>query len=223
MSFMRGVLAVVLAVVLAGCAADSGAFFNAAALKDGTLPDKGQLTSGLGYTVTHSGKTGFEVHDGRLTADVTLAYLNLDAVRGPIRQFSIETSWSDNGKADDELAAIIVADGPFANNYPSSYANAGAHVLVFRDRWVMQKRTGAGPPVSLATNYYPAPLAYGLQHRLAVLWDGRSATIVGPSGERTSIPYDADVADWWGPYACAEIVGSTEKNKVGIHAFNLES
>lgn len=223
MSFKRGFLVVVLAVVLAGCSADSGAFFNAAALKDGPLPLRGQLNSGLGYTVTHSGNTGFDVYDGRLTADVTLAYLNLDPVRGPIRQFSIETSWSNDSKAEDELAAIIVADGPFANDYPSSYANAGAHVLVFRDRWVMQKRTGAGPPVSLATHYYPAPLAFDVQHRIAVLWNGRSATIVGPSGERTSIPYDADVADWWGPYACAEIVGSTDKNKVGIHAFNVAS
>jgi len=195
-------------------------YFSAATLAGATLPATGTLDSTHPYVVTHSGGTGFDIVSGALQSDVSLCYLNFGPLPGPIREFWMETSWSDDSEATDEPAVMIVADGPFANNYPTSYANAAFHLLIYPDKWVLQKRVNTGPGVDLKTwNYTPA-LPYDQRHQIGMVWDGRQVTVIHAEGRWTE-PFDADMQDWWGPYGCAQIVGSASgNNKVSIHSFS---
>ena len=209
--------------------AKATAHFSAAGLSDGPLAACGWLKGGLPYTVTHSGAAGFVVDRGKVTTDEKLAYLNFGPLPRPVRAAWVQASWSNKATAaiDTELpfgeaAVLIVADGPFANDFPNGYANAAVHLLFLRDRFTLQKRAAPGPGVTLLSRKFSKPLTDGKLHRLGVLWDGESITVVSPEGERFPVGYDADVVKWWGSYGCVEIVGSTsDRNKVGVHAFNF--
>jgi hypothetical protein len=206
------------------------AYFSAKDLADGPLDECGSLRGGARFELTHSGPAGFYVDRRRLTSDSQLSYLNFGPLQKPVREAWIEVSWSDNGDPADpklplgEPTVLIVSDGPFATNFPRDYANAAAHMLIFRDRFVLQKRAAAGPGITLATQKFPAPLARGERHRLGVVWDGRTITVVGPAGQRFPVAFDVDVLHWWGPYGCVEIVGSNSgRDRTWIHEFKFSS
>ena len=209
---------------------NANAYFSAADLADGPLDECGSLRGGTRFEVTHSGAAGFFVNRRRLTSDAPLTYLNFGPLQRPVREAWVEVSWSDNGDPADpklplgEPTVLIVSDGPFATDFPRGYANAAVHMLFFRDRFVLQKRAAAGPGVTLATQKFPAPLARGERHRLGVVWDGRAITVVGPAGQRFPVAFDVDVLDWWGPYGCVEIVGSSSgKDRTWVHQFKFSS
>lgn len=204
-------------------------YFSAADRTDGTLPATGMLDSQHPYVVTDSGTVsgnGFDIVSEALQTDEALAYLNFGPLNGPVREFWFEIEWSDDSESEDEVGVLIVADGPFANNYPGggvdgNYANAGAHVLLFRDHYSYQKRDFNGPPVSKVQHYYSAPLAYGVKHRIGLLWDGETPTMVDPDGTRTAMPADTDYALWWGRYGCMQLLGQASgENKVRCHAIS---
>ncbi len=201
------------------------AYFSAAELADGILPATGVLDSGQPYVVTHASSTGFDIVDGALQTDVSLAYLNFGPLQGPIREFDMVVSWTDGGEGSDETAVIIVADGPFADNYPTSYANAGAHVLL--DRTIMsfqRRRDDGGDSETMLSHTYGTALAYDVPHRFRVMWSGTTASVIDPYGVNVAIPTTDTMRDWWGPYGCAEIVGAASgKNKVNIHSFSTTS
>jgi hypothetical protein len=221
------------------------AYFNAALLANGALPTTGSLNSGHPYVVT--GDAGFTVASGAITTNANTGYVNFGPLRGHIREFSIEMLWTDGGYGGDavigrttgnlsvadagvianddnnETVVMIVADGPFANSYPT-YANAGAHFLIHREYFSYQKRPAAGPGVTGKTYYYKTAMALGTKYTIRLLWDGVNAVVVMHDGTIVPIPYDADYATFWGLYGCVEILGSSSgKNKVSISSFNATS
>lgn len=197
------------------------AYFNASLLADGALPLTGTLDSGHPYEVTHSSSSGFDIVDGAIKTDVSLAYLNFGPLEGHIREFDLEIMWVDDSEAADDTAVIIVADGPFANDYPTSYANAGAHILINRTTMTFQKRTAVGPPSTQRTHTYTTALAYDVKHRFRLLWDGATATMITPGGTTVPIPADADIVSWWGAYGCVELLGAASgRNKCFVRSFS---
>jgi hypothetical protein len=201
------------------------AYFNAALLANGALPSTGSLNSGHPYVVT--GDAGFTAASGALQSNAATAYINFGPLRGHIREFSVEMLWTDGGhgsaEANNEIVVLIVADGPFANSYPT-YANAGAHFLIRRDYFSYQKRPAAGPGVTGKAYTYKTPMGFDTRYTIRLLWDGVNAVVVMHDGTIVPIPYDAQYATYWGPYGCVEILGSASgKNKVSITSFNATS
>lgn len=203
------------------------AYFNASTLSNGELPETGSLTSGHPYLVTHSDAVGFTVASGALQSDAATAYLNFGPLRSDIREFSVEMFWTDGAhgedEADNEIVVVIVAEGPFADNYPT-YANAGAHFLIRRHYFSYQKRAAAGPGVTGKAYTYKTPMGFDTKYTIRLLWDGVNAVVVMHDGTVVPIPYEADYANWWGPYGAVEILGAASgKNKVSITSFNASS
>lgn len=200
------------------------AYFSASQIANGVLPSSGTLNSGQTYEVTHSGATGFDVVGGAIKSDAATAYLNFGPLDGHIREFSIEMFWANESQAADDVVVMIVADGPFANNYPAGYANAGAHFLIRRDYFTYQKRAAAGPGVTGKTYTYRTPMAYGTRYTIRLLWDGVNAVVVMHDGTVVPIPYDAGYASWWGAYGCVELLGAVSgTNTAYITSFNASS
>lgn len=203
--------------------------FSATGMADGALPTLGVTDSGHPYEITSASDLGFDIVGGALQTDASLAYFNWGPLNGPVREYWMELEWSDDSEAEDEIGVLIVSNGPFANNYPEggtegNYSDAGAHVLLYRDRWSYQKRDYNGPPQSKHGHYYPSPLAYGQKHRIGLLWDGETAVMVDPDGTRTTVNADTDYALWWGNYGCMELLGTASgKNKVRCHSFTATS
>ncbi len=206
-------------------AAVSSVYFDATQLTDGALPSGGTLNSGHPYVLT--GDAGFNVVSGAIRSDAATAYLNFGPLYGNIREFSVEMSWTDGGhgaaEANNEIVVLIVADGPFADDYPT-YANAGAHFLIRRDYFSYQKRAAAGPGVTGKTYTYKTPMGFDTKYTIRLLWDGVNAVVVMHDGTIVPIPYDAGYATWWGAYGCVEILGAAAgKNKVSVTSFNATS
>ena len=195
--------------------------FSASTLSNGALPSTGTLDSGHPYLTTGSG--GFAVANGGIMSDAATAYLNFGPLSGPIKEFSVEMFWSDDGEAGEDTVVMIVADGPFANNYPT-YANSGAHFLIHRKSFTYQKRAGSsgtGVGVTTKTYNYKTPIPYGQKATIRLLWDGTNAVVVMHDGTVVPIPYDADYATWWGSYGCVEILGAASgTNTAYVTQFN---
>lgn len=199
-------------------------YFNAALLSNGSLPSTGTLTSGHSYAVTHSGSTGFDIVSGAIKTDVSLAYLNFGPLPGHIQEFSIEMFWADESQASDDSVVLVISDGPFANNYPTSYANAGAHMIIHRDYFSFQKRAAAGPAITGRTYTYTTAMPYDTRCTIRVLWNGVSATVVMHDGTIVTIPYDSDRVSWWGAYGCVELLGAASgTNTAYVTKFNATS
>jgi len=197
------------------------AHFSASTLKNGALPSNGTLNSGHEYLTTGSG--GFVVANGAIMSDAATAYLNFGPLSGPIKEFSVEMFWTDDGEAGEDTVVMIVADGPFANNYPN-YANSGAHFLIHRKFFTYQKRAGSsgtGKGVTTKTYTYKTPIPYGQKATIRMVWDGVNVVVVMHDGTVVPIPYDAEYATWWGPYGCVEILGAASgTNTAYVTQFN---
>ena len=195
-----------------------GAYFNASLIADGPLATTGLLQSGHPYVTT--GSADFDAISGTVASDAATAYLNFGPLRGPVREFSVSFSWTDSSEATDETVVVIVADGPFANEYPT-YSNAGCHLLIHPDFFTYQTRTAAGSAATLRTHTYNKVLAYGEKHVMRLLFDGVDATIITPEGTVVPIPTSANVAAWWGAFGCMEILGAASgTNKVYVDSFS---
>jgi hypothetical protein len=108
--------------------------------------------------------------------------------------------WTDGGhgsaEANNEIVVLIVADGPFANNYPT-YANAGAHFLIRRDYFSFQKRAAAGPGITGKTYTYKTPMGFGTKYTIRLLWDGVNAVVVMHDGTIVTIQRPWTVSTAW--------------------------
>ena len=197
-------------------ASKSVAYFSAFGMADAALPASGSINSGHPYLNTQVGAgSGFAISGEALICEDALGYLNLGPLDGPVRSGSVEFLWTDTSGTDDELVVLIVSDALFAEN-PPTYANAAAHIIIERDRWLVQTRSAAGVSTDVASFTFSAPLAYGVRHRLSFAWDGYQVTITSPDGSIKKVPYNADTETWWGEYATLEIVDQGVNNKVSV-------
>lgn len=200
--------------------------FDSINYKDGNFPDIGTLESGHPYKVTYNTE-GFKVVNGGLQSSSSLAYLNVDDFSSDITEISVDVSWSNDGGTEDRAAVLIVSDGPFANNYPNSYANTGCHLLLYPNRWILQKRPANGPVVNVASfSYiepYSKPVPYGERVNYKVKRVGNKLYVTRHDGGVTVAQMDSEQIDWMGEHACIEIVGKSTGNNVTIHSFAISS
>lgn len=202
--------------------AEPTVFMDAADIPDGPLPESGETESGHAYTLTNMGGANFHAQDGLLVADYGLAYMNLGPLPGPVQEFRVTSKWTDEGHDADQPVVMIVSDGLF---HPTSgvqeYANAAAHVLVYRDRWVFQTRASDGTSTNLASFTYPEPLAFDELHELRFTWaDGQAVVHMG-DGQTSIVDLDVEAAQWWGPFATVEVVAASGQNPVGIASWSI--
>ena len=198
----------------------AAAFYSATNKADGVLPNTGYLDSGQSYVVTGNAADPYYIENNGLQTDTTLAYLNFGPLPSDIHTYDMDVRWIDEGEADDQTAVMIIADGPFANDFPV-YANSGAHVILNRDVLTYQKRGADGTDTTtLLTHIYEAPLAFDVIHRFKLMWDGVTVRIITPEDVELEIGPDSQVSEWWGPYGCTELLGGAGLNRVQVLSFS---
>ncbi|MGY4859495.1 hypothetical protein [Cryobacterium sp. AP23] len=205
----------------------TAAYMDLANKAAGALNAAHVTDSGHPYTLTvgTTGQPGYIVADGALDAVSGLAYLNTGPLPGPVRDFRMQVKWENTGFANDRPAVMIVAQTLF---HPVSgsgvYANAAAHVLIYRNRWIFQKRAADGTSTNLASYTYPTgALPFGAWQDVRMTWDGQQAAFTGGDGITYTLPYDAEVAAWWGPNATVETVSSSTENRVLIRKWSADT
>jgi hypothetical protein len=199
------------------------AYMNLVGKPDGTLPAEGLTDSGHPFTRTSfSDSPGYIVSDQALSAVSGLAYLNVGPLPSEVTDFRMSLKWDDNGFANSQPAVMIVSPTTFISP-TGTLADAGAHVLLYRDRWIYQKRSAAGVATELGRYYYTAPLAFGAYHTVRMTWDGGQPTMHGPDGSsiRIGAAPDTEVVSWWDRYAAIETVAAASENKVHIREWSV--
>ncbi len=201
-------------------------YFTARNRPDGALATPLVTDSGTPYTLTHFGGSGFVVAAEALTATAGLPYLNFGPLPSKVREITMTVKWTDAAQAADAPAVMIVSDGTFhVTDDASVYANAGGHILIFRDHVNVMKRkadgTGTGTYYS---KFYPKALSFDVWHTFTARWDGKQVIFSLPDGTSYEAGPDAEVQAWWGRYACVEIVANVPTaNPVTIADFNVTS
>jgi len=191
----------------------------------GALPAARVTDSGHPYTLTvgTAGQPGYVIADEALDAVSGLAYLNTGPLAGPVRDFRMRVKWIDGGNANDRPAVMIVSENFFhPNSGVAVYANAAAHVLLYRNRFVFQKRAADGTSTDLKYWTYSTPLAFDVWHDFRFTWDGKQATVIDSLGTTHVLAYDAQVAAWWGKFATVETVSSATENRVLIRSWSTD-
>jgi len=198
------------------------AYFTPVGLPDGALATTGELASGQPYEVTGTGTFTVASETVKKTGG-SLAYMNYGPLPGDVTEFWIDCIWTDDGQGSDQNVVAVIANAPFANDYPT-YADAGAHVLIRRNGIVVQKRRadGAGSTGTVIQYNYTTPIPFDTLYRFGMRREGNVLRIFGYEREFT-VAIDSDMEDWWGPYAATQIVSSGTQNAAGFRNFDVSS
>ena len=201
-------------------------YFTARGRSDGSITPL-VTDSGTPFTLTYVGGSGFVINSELLSASTGLPYLNFEALPGDVREFRLTARWTNDGEAGDAPAVMVVSDGVFhTTNNVGTYANAGGHILIYRDHVNVQKRRadGAGPSGTYFSKTYPVALSFDQDYTFTMRWDGSQVSFILPDGTLWEAGADADVQAWWGPYATVELVANNAtENTVQIRDFFISS
>lgn len=149
-----------------------------------------------------------------ITTGTTAAYLGVEAA-AVVRDMRVQVKWTDAAEVDDEVAVMIVSGSPFT---VEGYADAGAHVLIYRDQWVYQTYAAGVGPTMLDSGTFPE-LPYGVWHTFRLTYDVYQPTLWFPDGSTHTVAYSSTITARWGAHATFELFSTGDQNPAALRAW----